>query len=770
MTKVIAITLLTFSLLFSGMGFVFSQDEEDLQRELDETRRELREFQDLVTDLLGEEEAELPEEEVDYPGRTIEGIPEHFTFTTNLSEGQRGEDVEYLQILLNEDPDTLVAQEGPGSPGQETDYFGPLTTDAVVRFQEKYVDEVLTPVGLTSGTGYVGAQTRAKLNELLGEPVEEEVEDPDVLETILNQMEEFSAAIEDIERRVGELADPTIGEDEGELTVERRGDIRGVEIGREQTKDIGVWRFKAEDSDITVQRIDVYVEGEDDLATNFRGDIDWLGLYQDGEIISERDISRATVERGDSYIRLSGLNVEIEEDGYVDLTFALQASDSEVPNKGSYDIGPRAHNVDVSDSVRGVDEAGLTVWANADNYRSFTLTGEEEGYLRVRRHTDNPQEGIALVEDDRYSEVELLRFEVTARDSDIESFDRLQAEIELSKDWDAYFMDVIEDVILYEEDVYLDDAALDYNGDKATAVFDPGIDFISEDETIVLSLVADVGAMDIEEQGESLRAVVRATDNTQVAYDVFDNQVGFDGNARGYEQSLYVVVPDANLSDSSIRTRGEGDDRAEATLDVDLTALGGEVYLIDRGIKTVEGIAEWTEGERGYSVRKEDRNVVEKSNEEHKGVEDLWIAIDDNETIGNLEILSEDPDGDYDNERLFVSGGELLYESGDMIFEGVLGNNVYLVIEEDQIYFAVADDGDDFETDYYLSDIYRIEEDETETLEFVATSKVGIGDWVRFEVDQIRWFTEDDGQFIHQTFTRDMDQIDDLETGQIFVQ
>ena len=51
--------------------------------------------------------------------------------------------------------------------GLITGNFLLLTKNAVVRFQEKYADEILTPLRLNEGTGFVGEKTRVKINQLL---------------------------------------------------------------------------------------------------------------------------------------------------------------------------------------------------------------------------------------------------------------------------------------------------------------------------------------------------------------------------------------------------------------------------------------------------------------------------------------------------------------------------------------------------------------------------------------------------------------------------
>lgn len=86
-----------------------------------------------------------------------------FHFARNLQLQDHGADVQQLQEFLNTHG-ALVAANGSGSPGGETDYFGSLTFQALIRFQDAHTAEILAPLGLSKGTGFLGAATRAYVN------------------------------------------------------------------------------------------------------------------------------------------------------------------------------------------------------------------------------------------------------------------------------------------------------------------------------------------------------------------------------------------------------------------------------------------------------------------------------------------------------------------------------------------------------------------------------------------------------------------------------
>jgi len=91
----------------------------------------------------------------------------NFVFEKDLRLGESSSDILELQKFLNKSTDTRVSDSGPGSLGSETNYFGSKTLQSVIKFQEKYRNEILVPNGLTSGTGFVGPSTRKKINEIL---------------------------------------------------------------------------------------------------------------------------------------------------------------------------------------------------------------------------------------------------------------------------------------------------------------------------------------------------------------------------------------------------------------------------------------------------------------------------------------------------------------------------------------------------------------------------------------------------------------------------
>lgn len=97
------------------------------------------------------------------PGLVISATSD---FSRTLYVGMRGEDVRALQKFLNTDPETRVAESGAGSSGNETDYFGGATKRAIIKFQEKYREDILAPVGLTAGLGIFGPKTKEKISML----------------------------------------------------------------------------------------------------------------------------------------------------------------------------------------------------------------------------------------------------------------------------------------------------------------------------------------------------------------------------------------------------------------------------------------------------------------------------------------------------------------------------------------------------------------------------------------------------------------------------
>lgn len=125
-------------------------------------------------------------------------------FTRDLEMGSVGEDVRCLQRYLNAEGFT-IAEDGVGSPGQETAGFGMLTKEAVMRWQaahnfslktgtfgpmsrSKYLEKIAA--GLTSQLASMGATPSTSATPSVGTPV--------VVQNVVSSAEkEAKSAIED---------------------------------------------------------------------------------------------------------------------------------------------------------------------------------------------------------------------------------------------------------------------------------------------------------------------------------------------------------------------------------------------------------------------------------------------------------------------------------------------------------------------------------------------------------------------------------------------
>ena len=514
-------------------------------------------------------EAALTGEEAPTPDPTPTPTPVEELFTRDVSVGSSGAEVKRLQQWLNDNGYT-VASSGAGSPGNETEYFGELTRQAVAAYQAAN--------NIEPTAGYFGPKTRAAVN------AEIESVDP-VNDEPVNDEPANDEPVND---------EPEVGR-EGTISAERRGDYRNVEVGMAQTRNVATYRIEADDSRVDVQRIDIYVGGDNDLK-DLRSEIDHMALKVGGETVAETPINRSTIGRDDDYIRFGGLSINVPRDGHTDFTIEVTVADEESPDPDEFEIGPISGS-ESQGAIRGVDTAGINIYADADatNFVSFELTGDVEGELEASRNANTPDEGLVVIDEGSWEEVHLLSFDIEVSEDDVDLEDITVTLTETVTDGDWGDIEVyVQDLILKEGNTVLETVSATSGENE---FIDLGLE-LAEGEVVTMDVYAEVRIDDeeLENQGFALKAEVLADENEEIGYDMMDNDVHLSGNARGYNQGIYIVAPSAQLSASSIVRSGENNEYGEASMSIDVTAVGGDIYFTEEGLQFVdqgEDSGEW---------------------------------------------------------------------------------------------------------------------------------------------------------------------------------
>ena len=469
-------------------------------------------------------------------GQSVPSACQGVTFTRTLKAGMSGNDVKCLQALLNVSP--------------QTGYFGPLTNAAVVKFQEDHADEILAPLGLTKGTGVVGPSTRAVLNKMVsGAP---QVQIP----TVEQAKSIWDMFVEALKKELGVAPTtptaPTAGE-EGTLTAEAMAVPTNVTVYEgDQNVAVMAFKVKAKNSAITVDRVDLTFDAGGSIVYRY---INHVSVYDGDNAVKGMDLNSSTMDKsGSDYtVRLSGLNVKVEKDSEKVLTVKVSA----VPVYPSGALPSFTVKI-AGNGIRGTDAVGIQQYAPTNAFsKSFSLAGAETGSVEASLNSNSPKEGIQIVSEDDDTEITLAAFDLKAKKQNVK-LDTVTVNLSTTTNVKA--------VRLYDGSTLMNEkdasTTVTFDGDMA-------ID-IAKDSTKTLTVKALIAKNTNNASYTVALASVSGTDANE-------NGISGSGTPTGYTQYVYTVAPKLTLDSSGVNKAAKNN--YEVTMNVKVTAMGGDVYV-----------------------------------------------------------------------------------------------------------------------------------------------------------------------------------------------
>lgn len=499
-------------------------------------------------------------------------------FTRNLTVGATGADVMELQKLLNSKGYT-VATAGAGSAGMESQYFGPATKAAVAKMQEAFAAEILTPLGLTTGTGYFGASTRAKANTLCATTPEvpEVPGDDDDDDTTPGDDDDDDNTLSGGEASLGDLT--------------RASTPSSVEVseGDEEVQVAG-FKFDVDDADASLKRVYVSFE-ETSAATNSVDPWDYfesVQIYVNDEMVAEEaaddEDNWEDISGSNRYeMRFTGLDEFLAADEEAEITVGvtmLNNVDGD-DEDAVWSVTVPANGVRVTDG-EGIDSTTPAAIATA---RTFSLEAAgTDDELKIKTASSNPDSSVVKVdENDDTQDVTVLVMTLEAEGSDIE----IREFPVLLTTSDNNIDDVVADVTFEVDGKVLGEMSSSDVGTTTTFEFDNDEFVISKDDSVTVKVIVDLKDSSDYAEGTTLEADVDATRRQAIVAEGTDDLDAnstndISGTADGEVHQLLSegIFAEVKSTDKSLVNEDTASaDKATFEIVFDVTAFEEDFYV-----------------------------------------------------------------------------------------------------------------------------------------------------------------------------------------------
>lgn len=518
-------------------------------------------------------------------------------FTRDLTIGSTGADVTTLQ--------TWLIAHGYAIPAGPTGYFGMQTRAAVSAYQAAH--------GIQPTAGYFGPLTRASINAMIAtgavtgnggttvpgcqpgfefSPTTGQSCDSGVTLPPGCQLG-FAYSV-----TTGESCTSNSGGN-NDNDNNNDGDLSGGEAdltdfnllsedgnGSEGDHEVeaATAEFDVNDGDVEVERAELTLHAMDSDSDEPWDYIDNVSVWADGEMLGDIDTDDRDAwdeEDSDDFsggsseqytVTIDNLDYMVDEGDTAELTFAFDISDS----IDDSDLDQEFEIAVLDDGIRAVDSVGIQQYTgDNDEQVTFGFNSEENGDLSINESSDNPDDGVLVIDDnDTSDEMDVLAGEID-NDGDADS---LITGMTFSVDTTATgdLSDVVRSATLdidgetYRGDVDDSDNTIDFDDVDA---------MVDSDETVEFTLSVEIGptSSDLDE-GDTISFDLDGSDVEAEGADSGDN-TDVSGSVNG-SQFTFSTTGLGVGTDSSSSSDSDGD-TATFTIRFDVSAGDEDVYVPD---------------------------------------------------------------------------------------------------------------------------------------------------------------------------------------------